>query len=744
MFDIQIMGVNAATSDSVLQEQKDGLTTAPNNLGLGSGLSSSNASNQLFVAGDLSGYTDSNGTAKNWATLMDSGGSTFTDKMRAIRMTFAKNQAASIWSNVDQGNYIDITKKQTLSMWLYFGPSQHIDSSDGFGDGMAFVMQNSDEGIKAFSHKGTSIGVGETLGAWGVDNDKNIDNTDSIASTAIPDSWALEFDTYENNSTASGSSSSFDIGYPNQHIAYGYPAEPTTYTRMGSGGIFFKNYYYTQKHLGYKAVTLHDGKWHHLTISWNPNTFEATYSFNDKNPDPEESKGANPITVTTEPLLKKEFADLSSGKLRWGFTATTGANYEANLVAFESIPSSVEADTTSTIRDNTQNKDVNKGDYVNSNDNLTVNYNLKYDSGKDVWKNIVADLKLPSNLTYTPDANGDIGTVTYNDGTKELIKADTSFTPETEENDASIHYELERNLDSSTRGSISSAVISINGVTKSVGSDTNVASVRSKIDSDNLLTNIDTPAFNIKKSKPINLNLDNSTMSVGTDEDANITGTVSYTDGSTVTNSDVSVYAKLKGNGTNSDTDLSTTTLSDSDSSGKLNFKVPADKLNEQSNTLEVYVMDKYGNLSNTSKVIIAKDGSLSLTVNNDYKFKNMNQISASRLISRSGDWDITVNDSREVSAANTWKLSVSTGGLYNGGTPFNGDIVYLSSGGIESTMNDNDVDIANGVKTQVGEQDTDISKSWNSTSGIFLRSKGLSPAGKYSGVINWTLSDTP
>ena len=723
------VNVKAASAASALAEQNAGLSTAPDNLGLDS---------TLFTKGDFSDYkTSSGGTVNNLASLMSATGSPFGD-LRAIRMTYNTNQAAAIWSNVGGGNYIDITKKQTLSMWLYFGPKTHTSTGD-FGDGMAFVLQNSSLGVKDFSHKGTTLGAGETLGVWGLDNDNSVDSPKTIADTAIQDSWALEFDTTANTAGDPGGADGFDQGISGQHIAYGYPHDPTTYIRGGTPpktGLFGSTsggYYYTQHHTGTVPVMLHDGQWHHLTISWDPTTSQATYSFNDKNPDG--SKGTNPITETTDPIKPTEFGVVPDNHLRWGFTATTGDSYEANLIAFESIPSSVEGDATATIKDETQNKDVKDGDSVNSNDQLAINYNLTYDSGRDSWDNIVADLNLPSGVTYTADSNGNIGKITYSDGSTKDIKS--SFLSGTSVNG----YPVDKSLSSTGP---TSATITINGVAKAVSSDTTVASTRSKIDSDTLIKDVDSPSFTIKKSKPINLSLDKSNVSVSPDKDVGITGTVSYTDGTAVTNSAVSVYAKLKDNDTGMETTLDTFPLSSDDASGKLNFSIPADKLTGTTNDLEVYVMDKDGNKSTTSTEVISKTGALSLTVNKGYNFSNVNQVTASHLITRSGNWDITVNDGRQVSQDNVWHLSADTDGLKSGDTPFNGEMVYKDNNGDEqSLMGDNLVDIANGVKTQDGEQTTSVSKAWNSGTGIFLRSNGLMTAGKYTGEINWTLSDT-
>jgi len=706
--------VEATEVMDTIAEQNAGLSSAPPNLGLDS---------DLFSVPDFSAYTNSSGrTQRNNAVLMDSDGRT-TGDLRAIRMTSSINQSAAIWSNIDT-NYIDVTKRQTLSMWMYFGPTTHTTTSDGFGDGMAFVLQNGDTPI---AHKGKIIGNGESLGVWGIDNDGSA-NMSTFLSSAIPNSWALEFDTHTNDtSTFDGSANSFDIGYPGQHIAYGYPDDASTY-KQNSTGFLFKSYDYQLNHDGYSPVTLHDGKWHHLTIRWNPVTFSASISFNDKNPDG--SKGTNPVNITTPTINAHEFGVVPNNRLRWGFTASTGADYQPNLIAFESIPSSVEGDVTATIKDRTQSKDVTDGGTVNSNDALSVNYNLAYQTGRDSWSNIDAKLNLPKNVTYVPDAEGNVGEVAYSDGSTEPIPAkDLSGT--------TLNHTLSKNLDYSERSALSSATISLNGIANTVANDTNVATERSVIDSDNLIQNVDTPAFLIKKSKPITLSLDQNNMSVNANQDANVTGTVAYTDGTAVTNSNISVHAKLNG------TDLDTTQMNDNDASGKLNLSIPSAKLTNDSNTLEVYIQDEEGNRSTTSTVIIAKNGSLSLTVDKNYEFKSINQVPASRLIARKGDWDIKVNDGREVSPKSAWKLSASTAGLYNGSKAFNGDMVYRSASGSESDLTGPGTQVANGIKNIDGQQTTDVGKLWGNSTGIFLRSNGLSTAGTYQGEIDWTLSDT-
>lgn len=709
-----------ADSGTAIAEARAGAGSVPENLGL---------DESMFTKADFSKYS----TQPNFAKLVDgflhTGGNT-----GAILMTNQPSQVGAIWSNVEGGNYIDINKKQTMSMWMYFGPKKHTDNKD-FGDGMAFVMQKSNDGANAIAHDGAHIGAGESLGVWGVDDKRSNSSSDVLTTSAIQNSWALEFDTHTNNDPAPGEGTYFDSNVSGQHIAYGYPADPATYTAVPEKILFVPTgkYYYTMNHQGTRQVELHDGKWHHLTVSWDPTTFKATCIFNDKNPDG--SIGTNPVRIDVPPVQATEFGgheNLADGKLRWGFTATTGDSYEANLIAFESIPSLVEGEVIPSITDTSQQKEVESNGTVNSNDQLAFKYNLKYDSGRDKWSNITAELVLPQNVTYQTGNSSDvIGSVNYSDGNGfEPIYASELTGTNT------LNHTLKRNLDSSDRGGPITATVTINGVANNVTSNTDVASTRSTFDSDTLIKDVDMLPFTILKSKPINLVLDKNNISVNPNKSAPITGTVSYVDGTTVKNSEMTVHANLNG------TDLDKFKMSDDDVSGKLNFEVPANKLTEDTNILKVYVTDPNGNRTTTSTVKIAKKGTLALKVD-DYSFGSINQVASSILIPRKGDWRIEVDDSRE-KGSNPWNLLAKTDGLYNSGTKFNGNVIYKNSNGIEKILNNNsNTLIASGNKTQDGEQVTSVSRLWNDSEGLLLRSNGTNTMGNYSGEMNWVLSDT-
>ncbi|WP_125590253.1 L-type lectin family protein [Companilactobacillus jidongensis] len=163
----------------------------------------------------------------------------------ALQLTQAgqTNEVTSVWSNTSKDNYIDTGKKQTLSVWLYFGYS--LEHSEG----MAFVLQNDSRGPLAISKNGDEIAGGETIGVWGSDL-TNKDTTQDVADSAIQNSWALEFDSnvegsknYDDitNNTGNGPGESLDSyqlpsnrGINDQHIAWAYPGLATTYANIGS------------------------------------------------------------------------------------------------------------------------------------------------------------------------------------------------------------------------------------------------------------------------------------------------------------------------------------------------------------------------------------------------------------------------------------------------------------------------------------------------------------------------------
>lgn len=208
---------------------------------------------------------EANGTNK--AEVVNAGSATNS----AIKISRAgeKNSWGAIWS---RDAVFDLAKPERAGMWIYTSTEQAY-VSQGLGDGMAFVLQNSTQGVKAFSkstaldkNKNTVItpGVGESMGVWGMDPEswQKMD----LGQNAIDRSWALEFDTHRNqenplaelqwdlndtypssfdngsyynqfDSSGNATGTAGTISSSNNHIASNYPGSASTYTAVGTAGL---------------------------------------------------------------------------------------------------------------------------------------------------------------------------------------------------------------------------------------------------------------------------------------------------------------------------------------------------------------------------------------------------------------------------------------------------------------------------------------------------------------------------
>ncbi|MGO1971290.1 MAG: hypothetical protein ACTIIZ_11020 [Levilactobacillus brevis] len=152
-------------------------------------------------------FTIGTNSAKQVKVMAPTGGSAVNTEV--VKLTDGGDQSASIWSNDDFD--FNLNADQTASMWLYFGTKGGTTATaNSAGDGMAFVLQN---GSTSVTPDYGTVSAGETLGVWGVDTAGTNNLPATVSGKAIPNSWALEFDTYLNNTTTfdgTGQASSFD------------------------------------------------------------------------------------------------------------------------------------------------------------------------------------------------------------------------------------------------------------------------------------------------------------------------------------------------------------------------------------------------------------------------------------------------------------------------------------------------------------------------------------------------------
>lgn len=128
--------------------------------------------------------------------LTDGSGSTESSGILEKTINTNMGTYGALWSN--EKNRWDLSQKQSISAWLYFGPYDNNPLANG--DGLAFVLQND-------IRKGQAMGTGlQGLGVYGWDL-THIDDTvkpatpNIIANTSIRNSVALEFDTNLNKVT---------------------------------------------------------------------------------------------------------------------------------------------------------------------------------------------------------------------------------------------------------------------------------------------------------------------------------------------------------------------------------------------------------------------------------------------------------------------------------------------------------------------------------------------------------------
>ncbi|MGX7418670.1 L-type lectin-domain containing protein [Carnobacterium gallinarum] len=274
-----------------------------------------------------------------------------------VEITAARvNQSGAIWSTAS--NKMDLSKDFEASMYIYFG-----NQGSAAADGMSFVMQNADAGPNT-----ANVGGGARIGVWDW-------ASPGTFGYGIKNSLAIEFDTYSNGD-------GFDAGLNGQnHIAWGFPSIKSTY--LDSNGL---------RRLDHKGLqypgNLSVDKWFPFNVKWSASAKTLTYKFNNLAP-----------VVIPVPDPAAVFGNTST--VYWGFTGSTGAQFELNRVAFEKVPGLVNATVPMTVK-NQEGMDV-AGKVVSSGETLTYRLEGNYLSGKQNWRTVTGKLTLPDTVNYVPN-----------------------------------------------------------------------------------------------------------------------------------------------------------------------------------------------------------------------------------------------------------------------------------------------------------------------------------------------------
>lgn len=657
-------------------------------------------------------------TTNNQAAVVE----TATAGTQAAKVNNGKKQFGALWSTAD--NAFDLTKNETASMWLYFG-----NTGKKAADGMALVFQNDDRGLAATPTFGKNVS-GETLGVWGVDTDKKQDNATKLAASAIQRSWALEFDTHLNNSTSysnAGDADSFDGKLAGPHIAYNYPGEVGTYQMVKASQLFplpASGYYATQTHEG--TITgdytlLANGSWHHLTLDWNADKQQMTYAFDDKDPATGQEKTG--VSKTADLDLTKIDPN-HSGQIRWGFTGATGDSYENNLVVMEKIPGLVDAKAKTTLTDLTTNQAVANGDVLKGTHKFRLDYQLNYRDGKQSWKDVAANLNLPTSLDYDSTA-----TIRYQNG----MSATVSLADMTADNQ--LRFTLGEALDADN----TAATISFTGKADDLKGATTVPASSSTFSAVNGVVTTDTPTFTINPTLELSLfSLSGSSVQVEAGQDATFKGLVVIPEGVNLNNTDMTVHPTLNGEAQ----PKFVMAAGDDNSSGRFNYTVSADQLKAGANTLKLNVEDPYGNISNTVTYTINVPGQLIFQeVSPQSTFEETVLTGQSQKVKRTKDWQVKILDTRAAGAQ--WSLQVTgTEFKTKDGRPLAGKLYYHDSDE-KSPVTTTPMTVMSGVSSTQDDV-TDVVGGWDDEAGLILEVGGDAIQGQYQAEITWTLNNVP
>lgn len=231
-----------------------------------------------------------------------------------IQVTPSKtNQRGAVWFNqpISFGNDFDI------EMYVYI-------QSGGTGDGMGVLLKDASEKLDTTKRIGDH-GAG-SLGIYGPEKLSSSSVTDEVIKGAIPNSFAIEFDNYDNKNGMD-----FSDAITGNHIAYSYPGLIRSYSVHRDGWLIINNMN-VLKHNSVQQISLATGTWKKFTMKYSKATNQLTYQYEGL------PAVSIPDFVGGSEKVKETFA---SGKAYLGFAGATGADAGAvqeMAVTFTKVP----------------------------------------------------------------------------------------------------------------------------------------------------------------------------------------------------------------------------------------------------------------------------------------------------------------------------------------------------------------------------------------------------------------------
>ncbi|WP_203642001.1 hypothetical protein [Levilactobacillus andaensis] len=693
-----------------------------------------------------------------------------------------QNTGGAIWSN---GKSFNMYEDQRASMWVFMGTDDYYNHKAG--DGMAFVLQNSSN--SAFSS------TGEALGVWGIDPNTKDSTSQTVANSAIPNSWAIEFDTHENQTIPAAGQKmgtvtpdAFDIGdydpektgdaqysglgydsntdtddvpetIPTQgnHIAANYPGDGGTYLPYQQSGQYISKYmfglpvyasgmynYYGLEHRGLirnsdsgsnPVPLIADNTWHHITINYKAPTGDSNTGAMTYSFDDQNLKTGAPITGNNQ--YAKESIDLS--KLNVTKTDPNvywGFTGTTGTNTETSMVVFEQVPGQANVNSSAKIEDETTSSPISAGDTIKGNDAVKLTYTLNYENGDKPWSNIKSSLNLPANINWSKGQITYPNSN---IASSTLSTANISNNKLDIKV-------ADLSSSANQAVITLDGnaINKAGTSTSTVTSFVG----DNAITNTQLNGFNIKES-PFNVNFNPKTVSANANSSVTLTGSVSSTNAK-VTGSNTTLSAGvINTDGTSDDIDAADINLSQKvNSNGGYDFTIKLEKVPAGTSTVQV-------NASSTAAIgSFASDTATVTGGTVDFGATSGNMVfetttltgSGTQTVARdesNGAWQLNVDSS--LMAGTDWKVTAKTDGMYNDNVPdsrLDGALVYKDGTGTETLNNSGtviDTDTADGTASS-----TNIANGWTKDTGILLNVNGGAINGSYSGTIDWTLTVGP
>lgn len=586
------------------------------------------------------------------------------------------SQVGSIFSTLP--NKIDLSQDFSTSMLMYFG-----NRGTEAADGMAFVIHADERRIDNFTGAtGDSLGVYARTGQlW-----------NASSGTQIMNSFAVEFDTFHNGS---GLDQGVNANNNHGHVAWSFPGVELSYTKKT--GILTRGQIDRLVHNDtyYPSTPLSNNGWHTFTVDWVADSRQLNYSFD-----------GNRVTVDIP------YTIFNTNDVFWGFTGSTGGQYQESAVAFTQVPGLVNLEKKFEVLNN-EGVGIN-GETVKAKETATVNFDFNYLGGHQDLIDPKVIFELSDNSQYKEGSlklNGRLVDDT------DFIANGYSFSfPNltTDNNVANFSFEIEH----------------INETDEEIGS-----SVAAHLDAKNFLSGTFSSDFTIGRRLNI-LNLDSAQSSI------EFSGAEMDLISIDLTNDEILEKIKDKAGVvvTASDDDLVGINIINSYEAAFRNLKRLAVNISYSFELIAVRGEEKSEPIAIN---ITHTPGSFNFHSNpTTIAFEEQLGTSSSKLYKARPDSALSIGDTRTYTSQ--WTLQVSATTLENeDGRPLQGEFKYLNETG-SITINATMQPIRTEKQGFTGPSIVDISTDWSAEKGLVFETSNANYLGTYRGTMNWLLSDAP